>query len=752
MKYFLLIFLLISSYSVSFSQEVIFDGQVRNPLYSLEKKILNGDKDALRDIGKILSSRKKIYESLGYHLLQPKEREIALRIIEENTLFLPFEIILDSNLTANDYLLFFNKNYNKIYFKKEYGAFLITPLEERNLNYKVRRLSTIKKDTLEKRSTELLNFFMDKNASLHNLIKERNPLCLKEIAEAYFRYRIRYDRYNFKEEEQCIDLLKLLTNVEIGMQKTSDSISYDVRLDFTQEANLETLIYWTKHYSDYEYNEHQKHFINTKDSVIGFTYIEKLFDLLTSLDDTIAFNSYEAITDLNPSEVIKGIDGFKGNFMHYNYNNVIGSFPDKRLEQLSNLTFYCRENNIDYKGNEILRHKLMRLNENLEFKERLKYEDYLIENLTFDEITPLEYWASIYDFGGINTSAARILDVFYSRHWMEILNSPERLNFYVRKVTWFDNFSTHGTCYAYYRKFENSSDETNGKLKAIDTSNSDIKIILNKIFYLNSDSTIKKLQTIKSSRLNEIRNSSLIGGMYQGVEKYMDDRDEKIQIYNKFGDDNFNSFIDSADIKIMKIISEKEKFHSKKKYKDEKRYRIDKIISQIDYKEILQVLKITDKLNYERNGYKYRFLVSDFGFPLSEKYEIYKKDIDEFTAKYKELDEYNLYSYYLDKAGIDYKNSDGSLDFDKIYWLLKYGQVRSFMGGIDNFREKLVYSVIKLLELNFNTTLGFPLKLCNSGDTYGCTALERAEEWRLFLIEKKLISFEDTEPRSFFYE
>jgi hypothetical protein len=59
--------------------------------------------------------------------------------------------------------------------------------------------------------------------------------------------------------------------------------------------------------------------------------------------------------------------------------------------------------------------------------------------------------------------------------------------------------------------------------------------------------------------------------------------------------------------------------------------------------------------------------------------------------------------------------------------------------------------VIKLLELEFKTSLGFPKKLCSWQGMYSCHSDDRAKAWMKLLEEKKLVTPDKTEPPSISY-
>lgn len=91
------------------------------------------------------------------------------------------------------------------------------------------------------------------------------------------------------------------------------------------------------------------------------------------------------------------------------------------------------------------------------------------------------------------------------------------------------------------------------------------------------------------------------------------------------------------------------------------------------------------------------------------------------------------------------------MDYDKIYQILKYDIVTPFVVGGAGRENNMPYAVIKLLEIKFRTTLGYPSKLCNSANIYACYADERASEWMKYLEDNKLVKLHHTEPLSFSY-
>ena len=174
------------------------------------------------------------------------------------------------------------------------------------------------------------------------------------------------------------------------------------------------------------------------------------------------------------------------------------------------------------------------------------------------------------------------------------------------------------------------------------------------------------------------------------------------------------------------------------------------LLSKIKYSQIEKAMKTVEKLPIE-DFIKYTFLERDFGFSYIGDFkesEVRK----EFLANYKKFNELELYKYYLKNTGIDFTDSNSNLDFDKIYEILKYDINTAFAGGGGSTKDNGVYAVIKILEITFNETLGFPNKLCSSNGMYACNSRSRAKEWMNYLEINNHLKNEHNQPVSFAYE
>lgn len=367
-----------------------------------------------------------------------------------------------------------------------------------------------------------------------------------------------------------------------------------------------------------------------------------------------------------------------------------------------------KENNIDFEGNNTLKSQIELLKTNLTFSERRQLEDKLINTLTLDNITAFEYWSLIYEKSwSLTYSAGRILDKFYSKNWNKLTNNPKYLETYLLKSRLFDNLGIIGFCNNYLVKFRSSTKETKTSIQNLNSTDSKVQ------------GQIEKALAIAERSIEFIT-------------------EEKKTWYGNTSKD-IKSF-DKAFSDIMQ----------KKQDSTELEDNISFLLSQIKYNQIGEALKAIENIPI-RPYRKYSFMPRDFGFSYIgdfEKIEIRK----EYLSNYQKFNELGLYKYYLKNAEIDFTNSNNKLDFDKIYGILKYDINTALAGGGGSTKDNGVYSIIKILELTFNTTLGYPNKLCCSDNMYACNSRGRAMEWMNYLEINNHLKKEHKEPVSFTYE
>ena len=161
---------------------------------------------------------------------------------------------------------------------------------------------------------------------------------------------------------------------------------------------------------------------------------------------------------------------------------------------------------------------------------------------------------------------------------------------------------------------------------------------------------------------------------------------------------------------------------------------INEIIAHASFAEIPKILPFVEQLQLRNGKSPYTFLSEDFGLPIFE-FEngqdllLLQKNIE--TKKPLEV-----YTFYLQRFGINIWNSDKSLNINGIRNILKHDIVIPFAGGGGVHRDWYVYSVIKVLELTLNNRLGFQEKLNENQTFYAYNASKRAQAWVKYLDKK----------------
>lgn len=693
--YLLILFLIISSNLFAQKERLDF----------LDWQLRKGNLNALTEIAEYFDSKTELIEYLGYHVIYTNESKVSKRLVLENTMFLDSEIIIDTTTTSADFKMFLKENSKNITFSKLANAFLITPFDKRKTDFEIIDLTDFKWSDLNSKRNELLNLDWVKENKIDSLVKKRNSLALLEIASIFLKNRYRFDEYHGNAEE-IINLIQLLTKSQIAVPNESGELSYHLEKDFYNESKINLLIFFANNYKNYKWDESINAFRNSKLLIKPVDYERQLFDMLSSENDTIAQNAYISLTKLDPIRVGELSDQYRKADISENY--ILPQFSFRFLKQLVQLMDYSKENNIDCEGNSTLKTQMELLKKDLTFRERRQLEDELINTLTLDNITAFEYWSLIYEKSwSLSYSAGIILDKFYSKNWNQLTNNPKYLETYLLKSKLFDDLGIIGFCNNYLVKFRGSTEEIKTSIQNLNSSNVKVK------------GQIEKALAIADKQIE-----------FKTEEK-------------KTWDGNISKDIKNFNSSFSEIIE-------KKQDSTELEDNISFLLSQIKYSQIGEALKAIETITI-RPYEKYSFMDRDFGFSFIGNFEE-EKTRKEFLSNYEKFSELELYQYYLKDAGIDFVNSNDNLDFDKIYNILKYDINTAFAGGGGSTEDNGVYSIIKILELTFKTTLGYPNKLCCSDNMYACDSRGRASEWMNYLEIKNLLKKEHNEPVSFAYE
>ncbi len=283
--------------------------------------------------------------------------------------------------------------------------------------------------------------------ALKDIVKTHHPRALFYIAAQIYQYRDRLDL----DKSEFVFLLEQMTELKIsivGRQGKSDDHNWNS--DRIAQRNYVT--YWAAHYDDYEWDEIRNQFINKTEKLELTKNYERLFRRLNSQNDSIAMQAWLLLSEGDPVEVIGLANKYKE--LLRNYNSSLPSFKYRYLEQTVQLTDFCKRNKIRYRPSSRVQFWLKKLKEVKDEKERYQIENRLIESLTVDEVTAVEYWGLINENNkDASFSVGRILDWYYSENWDKITNSEKELRLYLKKAKLFADIGVIGVCNHYMNKF-----------------------------------------------------------------------------------------------------------------------------------------------------------------------------------------------------------------------------------------------------------------------------------------------------------
>ncbi len=686
------------------SRSIDLDGTAE--LYKIEADLIAGNKRALFRLTEYFDSTKKVIDYLGYHRIETTEAEVAKRMIQENCFFTPSEIVVSKDTTKREFIEFLKKKESALFYSADSGAYFDAPLESRGVEFEVLEISPSRKEELSKKVSQLLKLDWVKQDGIDSLVEARDPAALLKIAFHMFRMRNRWNRYYFKTEDD-LGLLEHLTGTQIAVKNEKGQFSYHIDSDYSPDSRLNLLIFFAKFHKEYMFDDARKLFINSNLPIKPKTGARIFFEGLFTEDDAKAFEAFIKLTELDPGEVGRLADEYeRAHLITHDANRSLPTFPFRFLKQLSLLTDYCRKNGIDYKGSEKVRSYVESLKKEMPYSERYRLENKIIRELSLDDITAFEYWSLIYESEwDLTYSAGRILDKTYGRYWDELLRNDKSLTLYLKKSKLFDNIGIIGAVNKYLDKFIAAPQPVVTRLKVLKTAEKDI-----------SDQLALALKNAADKVKEET----------PGKEKIDVPADLEAQLRRFAG---------------IRFLDE-----------DEKKELVT-LLSRISYEQIPMAVTYLEKISFieaSRVRSKYEFLTDDWGFDLVGDFD--DDDVrKEFLANYSKMSQSELYSFYLSRNGFDFRKPNNSLDFDKIYDMLKYDVVEAFVGGGGGRRDQHVYSLVKLLENRFGTTLGYINKLCMSRNVFGCNSGGRADAWMRYLRNNKLLADEDKEPVSFTY-
>ncbi len=620
------------------------------------------------------------YSHHGSYEITIKEK--ARSLVEEHTSFLPHEFNWEDSIA--DFSIFLSKYQSSIIYDSVTEKILITPVTRRTAPYKLYEYNY--PDQLN--ADSLLNTLEEDTGidfkELQTLFHKKNSRLLYILASRWYiadKYR-----YSSLHSETFERLFALLANVLVSVKDRDGRWIWTYEKDYWRIARLNQLVYWANHYRDYQWDVNKQKFINKRERIARKPSGIKLLTTMQSEDDSVAIRAFIKMTNIEPALVNQlPVDDFSDNM-----NSSLPIFQKNFLSVLSEYTRYCSQNKISLRLVGRIKDWFFQLaQEDMPFSKRYHLENEITAKATPYEISALEYWFLVSEENWeITFSAGRIIDKFYSFHWNLITHDTRQLKHYLKKAALFDRLGIIGNCNKYLKKFHITDDK--------------VKANLAHIFSISKDKDV--IQSAKKSS-HEIKIS------YDPV-------------INKVSNANYDTIVTDLRMEYIRLVEKPHEYYENP---------LDDLTALVEYSQIEDFLSwLKEKGKYDE---VYDFLERDFGFPVEVKDTLQMR---EFLTLYKKVSYENICRYYLDKCGLNYKKPDGSLNYQAIYEILEFDVVDALAGGGGNHRETGVYLLIKVLEFEFNTTLGFPKKLCNGGGIYGCSSDERAREWMNYLLIKKL--------------
>ncbi len=658
-------------------------------------------------------------EAVGWHRHMTTSGAVARGLILENSLFLKSEIDVEDSRGLRDVYRRALNLAPKIYFDSSIGAFLITPLENRSVNYELRSLYEPEQSKLElARNAILGNEWLSKTDVLAK-IRAHDPYAMVVVAKELLKNRRRII-VDGDKGEKYIHLIQLLTGTAVGVFDWKNNITYHIENDYDGAVRLKYTIYWLTHYLDYKWNPSTNRFENTVRVPLNFRDAYKLYLQLHDTNCVSARAAFVRLTEAN-EDAIKTLNDELDEISQV--NSCLPTFPKQSLEQLSKLTRYCRDNHIEYKGGNDLLSSLASLRrEDITFAQRYKKENELIATLTPSNITKLEYYAVIYESNwGSTYSMGRILDKFYSKNWHSIVSDEKQLALYLKKATLFSRLQIIGSSSRYLCKFTYADAQTIAALKKLNFRTKDPEIkeaiekIITKSYWIGLEQKRKPDVTNLAEHDKKGKRTS---ADFMRTEPVIEKIEDTLLL-------TFHSTLDT----------------------NEKKQQIAKIALQATYSQLpvaLKYLSLADGNDFSKRN---QLIQEIFGIPAE--YIHSKRDLDIFLKNYHAMNEVALYRYYLKIAGIDIWTRNGKLDYTKVYAVLKYDLTPAFVGGNLLDRSTGIFAVAKMLEAEFGTKLGLPDKNEEIGwGTWVFTPYFRTK-WMTYLKEHNLVENQDKESPSF---
>ncbi len=312
--------------------------------------------------------------------------------------------------------------------------------------------------------------WVQRNA-LHDLLETRHPRLLFFLAAQV--------RLKPNEKEEYTKLLQQLTNnlltYKIPETKTTEEE------DIEQSKNY--VHWWAIHQDNFEWDNTTERFLSHTEMVERTEEVERLVRRLGSSNDSVAMAAFKQLTENDPSIVTVAMEKFRPLLRSYNGHLPEINYPF--LEYMTQFTAFCRTRKISLDLPRSLDSAFLILSSINVPSKRYAIENQCIESMRLKDISALEYFGLLNSSDlNMSFSVSRMLDIFYSKHWEEVISDNANLSLYIKKSVLFKRIGTGGTCGLYGRKFDMKNDALRERLTKIARMEGDSDIrnyILNRL-------------------------------------------------------------------------------------------------------------------------------------------------------------------------------------------------------------------------------------------------------------------------------
>jgi hypothetical protein len=316
--------------------------------------------------------------------------------------------------------------------------------------------------------------------ALHDLIETHHPRLLFFLAAQV--------RLKPNEKEDYIKLLQKLTNNKINIQSqpTTNTLLEDVEIEKWKNY----VRWWAIHAEDFEWDNTTDRFLSRTEMTARTEEIERLVRRLGSSNDSVAVASFVQLTENDPSIVSATIEKFRPLLRTYNPHLPEINYPF--LENMTQFVSYCRARKISLHfppHSDSLWTQLILTDVP---SNRYSIENQFIDVLTLKDISTLEYLGLLYSSdANMNFSVSRILDIFYSKHWAQVISDDAALRLYIKKSVLFQHIGTAGTSSLYNRKMDKTDKTFRERLEKMVRTEGDTDIRHEILVWLNPQKTLK---------------------------------------------------------------------------------------------------------------------------------------------------------------------------------------------------------------------------------------------------------------------